>query len=76
MHANASSDRPIRLYCLGYSRDADAPGAEGDASGARRAALRANMDHADALVDRDPDAAALPLDGLLLRGGVESSDNE
>jgi hypothetical protein len=73
MRANASSDRPIRLYCLGYSRDADAPG---DAGEARQADLHAALAHADALVDRDPDVAALLLDGLLLRGGAESSDNE
>ena len=74
MHANASSDRPLRLYCLGYSRDADAPNAPSDAGEARHVARRADVDYADALKERDPDAA-LPLDGLLLRMGAESKDN-
>jgi hypothetical protein len=67
MHANASADQRIRLYCLGYSPDADVPS---DA----REAHRADMAHAEASPDRDPEApldrdpdAALPLDGLLLR---------
>jgi hypothetical protein len=72
MHANASSDRPIRLYCLGYSRDADA---RGDAGEARRNALHADVDHVGALIERDPDAA-LPLDGLFLRMGAGFKDNE
>ena len=68
MQANSPLDQRRRLCCLGY------PGYPAEPGDARRSALQADLAQVRSLVERDPEAVAMLLDGLLQCIGAEPID--